>query len=176
MGMGKKILLFIVMVVLAGGVFGLPKGSLTYAQEDVYHSSGLKIPRYVSLKKNKVFVRTGPALRYPIKWVYKRKGLPVEIIQEFDTWRKVKDIDGEEGWIHQSLISGRRMAIITQEGGTFLYKKPDDTTKKLAKLEAQSIARLENCMPNWCEVEIQGFSGFLQRKSIWGVYEDEKFD
>ena len=91
--MSKKILFFIAITFCLGGVFGLPNGAPpSYAQEDAYNSSGLKIPRFVSLKKNKVFVRTGPALRYPIKWVYKRNGLPVEIVKEFDTWRKVKDL------------------------------------------------------------------------------------
>ena len=146
------------------------------AQDDIYHSSGLEIPRYASLKKNKVFARTGPALRYPIKWVYKRAGLPVEIVQEFDTWRKIRDFDGEEGWVHQSLISGRRTGLVVQEGQIPLYKKPEIDARKLALLEQNAVVKLKACAESWCQIEVQGFSGFLQRKAIWGVYEDEKFD
>jgi len=168
--MSKKIL---IAVFLMASFMVAP---MAHAQEDAYNSSGLKIPRFVSLKKNKVFARTGPALRYPKKWVYKRNGLPVEIIKEFDTWRQIKDIDGGVGWVHQSLISGRRTGIVTQEKGAMLYKKAESISKHLALLENSTVVRLESCGTEWCKAEIQGFSGFLQRNSIWGVYEDEKFD
>ena len=76
------------------------------AQDELYDNSGLPIPRFVTLRSDKVFVRTGPGVRYPIKWVFQKENLPVEVIQEFDTWRQIRDRDGEEGWIHQSLLSG----------------------------------------------------------------------
>ncbi len=176
MGMGKKNIIFVAIFLLGLGAFGLLNGATSYAQEDVFNSSGLEIPRFVSLKKNKVFVRTGPALRYPIKWVYKRGGQPVEIVQEFDTWRKVKDVDGEEGWIHQSLISGRRTGVVASKDSVAMFKKPNEASKTLALIEPENIVRLESCADTWCAVEIKGFSGYLKRNFIWGVYENEKFD
>ena len=104
----KNLILPLVVTLLC-----LVEGRVAVAQtEDDFNNSGLTIPRFVSLRSNKVFVRTGPALRYPIKWIYTREGLPVEVVQEFDTWRKVRDKDGEEGWIHSSLLSGKRHAVI----------------------------------------------------------------
>ena len=144
--------------------------------EAIFNSSGLEIPRFVSLRSDKVFVRSGPALRYPIKWVYKREGLPVEIIQEFDTWRKIRDYDGEEGWIHQSLLSGRRSAIISSDVKTFMFKKPKSDAKKLALIEKGGVLSVEKCIPLWCKGKISGFSGWVERKSLWGVYDTEKFD
>ena len=153
----------------------LPAPAFSQAN-NVFNSSGLDIPRFVSLRSDKVFVRTGPALRYPIKWVYKRKNMPVEIIQEFDTWRKIKDIDGEEGWIHQSLLSGRRHGIAQADNPILIFKKPDKTARNLAEVENDNVLRVHKCQTFWCDVEIKGFSGWIEKKSLWGVYQDEEFD
>ena len=153
----------------------LPAPAFSQAN-NVFNSSGLDIPRFVSLRSDKVFVRTGPALRYPIKWVYKRKNMPVEIIQEFDTWRKIKDIDGEEGWIHQSLLSGRRHGIAQADNPILIFKKPDKTARSLAEVENDNVLRVHKCETFWCDVEIKGFSGWIEKKSLWGVYQDEEFD
>ena len=112
--------------------------------EDIFNQSGQPIPRFVSLGNNKVFVRTGPALRYPIKWVFTKKSLPVEVIQEFDTWRKIRDLEGEEGWIHQSLLSGKRNAVVTAEKGAYLVRKPLPEAKSVVLLENNVVAALAN--------------------------------
>ncbi|MBN8521281.1 MAG: hypothetical protein J0L77_05210 [Alphaproteobacteria bacterium] len=138
--------------------------------------SGLPIPRFVSLRSDKVFVRTGPALRYPIKWVYNRADMPVEIIQEFDTWRKIKDIDGDEGWVHQSLLSPKRAVLVTAPNDINLNKEPDLTTPVLAKLEPHVLAMVKACDPVWCEVEAGGYQGWTERKYLWGVYPQERFN
>ncbi len=120
--MGKKIAFFLVFMslfvspVLAQEAADVPAASGTEAPKaGNISSSGLPIPRFVTLASEKVFVRTGPALRYPIKWVYQRSNLPVEIVQEFDTWRKIRDMDGDDGWVHQSLLSGDRYGIVKGE-------------------------------------------------------------
>ena len=173
MGMGRKIILFIVVLFLSG----FAGQSATLAQtEEIFNNSGLEIPRFVSLRSNKVFVRTGPALRYPIKWIYTREGMPIEIIQEFDTWRKIKDRDGEEGWIHTSLLSGKRNAVIIGEEDTYLFKKSESTSKKVAMLENDSVVHITTCNLFWCDVRVKGFSGWVERKSLWGVYETEELD
>lgn len=157
---------------------GVLCGSLPSAAKssDLFNNSGLKIPRFVTLSSNKVFVRTGPALRYPIKWVFVKKRLPVEVVQEFDTWRKIRDLDGEEGWIHQSLLSGKRSGIVISDGGAYVMRKADAESKFVAMLEKGVVAAIEECSGVWCEVEAEGYKGWIKRKLLWGVYEDEELD
>lgn len=171
--MCKKIIL--ICLFLAFGALLVPR--MVYAQStDAFNSSGLPIPRFVSLRSDKVFMRTGPALRYPIRWIYVRQGMPIEIVQEFDTWRKVRDISGEEGWIHQSLLSGRRNVIVSNDNGTTLTRKPDLTSKAVVSLEQNVQAAIEICEGAWCKVTSGGFSGWAEKKSLYGVYQSEELD
>ncbi len=139
-------------------------------------SSGLPIPRFVSLSSEKVFVRTGPALRYPIKWVYQRVNLPVEVIQEFDTWRKIRDVDGDAGWVHQSLLSGDRTAVVKGEANLALRSEADSSAPVQAYLEPGVVAFTESCKGGWCAVASQGYKGWAERKFLWGIYDSEDFD
>lgn len=139
-------------------------------------SSGLPIPRFVTLAAEKVFVRTGPALRYPIKWVYQRERLPVEIIQEFDTWRKIRDQDGDDGWVHQSLLSGDRSAIVKGEANLAVRKDAETDGKIIAWLEPNVVTAVEGCHGAWCEVAADGYKGYAERKFLWGIYDSEDFD
>lgn len=175
--MGKKIIIITALLFLLTGIIG-HQGPVQAqgVAEELYNNSGLPIPRFVSLRRDKVFVRTGPAQRYPIKWVYKRENMPVEIIQEFDTWRKIRDRDGEEGWIHQSLLSGKRYAIIHSDMEAYMFKKPVLSARKVAQIENGGLVAVEKCQSAWCFVEVDGFSGWIQRKSLWGVYATEELD
>ena len=162
------------MIVIMGAV---SQSAFVFAQdESSFNNSGLKIPRFVTLSKDKVFVRTGPGLRYPIKWVYKKQGLPIEIIQEFDTWRKIRDVDGEEGWVHQALLSGRRNALVTAEKGGLMVRKPVTGARPVALLEPKVIFSIEECSGAWCAGSADGFEGWIERKSLWGVYAEEELD
>ena len=136
--------------------------------KDVFNNSGLEIPRFVSLKDSKVFVRSGPGLRYPIKWVFKKEGLPVEIVQEFDTWRKIRDNEGEEGWVHQTLLSGSRKALIAEEKGAILVRKPVTGAKPVAVLEPNVLIALTQCSGAWCSGEANGFKGWIEKKITLG--------
>lgn len=137
---------------------------------DPYSVSGQPIPRFVSLASDKVFVRSGPALRYPIKWVFQRENMPVEVIQEFDTWRKVRDIGGDTGWIHQSLLKGKRTVIVQSNDTVSLLSKPGEKGKPMAKLEPDVIASLEECdTTGWCKISAEGYSGWVERGILWGV-------
>jgi len=160
--MGKKLHFLIVFSFL---MLVVPAKQGYALDESAYNNSGLPIPRFVSLRSDKVFVRTGPAQRYPIKWVFKREGLPIEIVQEFDTWRKIRDLDGEEGWIHQSLLSG-----------IILLCEPEVDARPVVALEPKVVAQLIQCVEAWCELKISGYEGWAERKMLWGIYEDEKFD
>lgn len=131
-----------------------------------------QLPRFATLRVGEVNLRTGPGERYPIDWVLIRKGLPVEIVQEFDVWRKIRDFQGSEGWVHQRMLTGARNVLI--EGGVrILHVEPDAASPPVARAEAGVVARLIECRGPWCRVEAQGIKGWLKRDEVWGVYPDE---
>ena len=141
-----------------------------------FRDTNLPLPRFVSLKSDKVYVRAGPAMRYPIKWIYKRDGMPVEITQEFDSWRKVRDIEGEEGWVHQSLLSGDRSVLIKADDLVALREKSNAEARMVARLEPNVVARLDKCEKDWCRLEASGFRGWVERNMLWGIYESEELN
>ena len=134
--------------------------------------TGLVLPRFVSLRADEVNLRTGPGIRYPIDWVYQRSGLPVEIIDEFETWRRIRDWQGTEGWVHQSMVQGKRSILVTGKE-RLLRLEPDDGAPGVARVEAGAIGRLERCLDLWCLIEFQSFDGWLTREEFYGVYPDE---
>lgn len=138
--------------------------------------SGLPLPRFVSLAAEKVNARTGPGSRYPIAWQYQRRGLPVEVVAEYEYWRRIRDHDGTETWVHKNLTSGKRYAVI--EGGVrALYRKPDIDADVLLTAESGVQARLRKCPDAmWCQVEIAGTKGWMPRGWLWGLYPGEVFD
>lgn len=134
----------------------------------------LPLPRFVSLATDEVNVRTGPGLRYPIRIIIKKEGLPVEVMREFDVWRQIRDIEGDEGWVHKSMLSGSRAVIIKGTVRT-LYAKPDTAEKPVVRLEPGVVAELETCKGDWCRLDVSSYDGWIKRDSIWGVYPDERF-
>ena len=137
-------------------------------------TTGKPLPRFVSLRASEVNMRTGPGVRYPVDWVYKSKNLPVEVIAEFGTWRKVRDVQGAQGWIHQSMLSNRRMFVVTGQMRT-IRKRDDSKSPPIAKLESRVIGELKKCPDDtgWCKVSVGGFDGWLRRGEFWGVYPRE---
>jgi SH3-like domain-containing protein len=131
-------------------------------------STGLPLPRFVSLAADRVNVRFGPGKQYPVNWVFGRKGLPVEITAEFDTWRKIRDFDGEEGWIHSSLLSSRRTIMVLGEARS-LRRTPGTDARVVLRAEPGVIGTLFDCEETWCRVEIEGRRGWLQRSEFWGT-------
>lgn len=130
------------------------------------------LPRFVSLRSNEVNARVGPGPGYPIDWVYIKTGLPVEVIVEFDTWRKIRDVDGAEGWVHQSMLCSKRHVII-QGDEALLYKDADTQSQPLVRVENGIVADLLRCQEKWCLVRILNFKGWIQRASLWGIYPEE---
>jgi len=139
------------------------------------HSSGLPLPRFVSLRAGEVNMRAGPSVRYPVDWVYKRQNLPVEVIAEFDTWRKVRDPFGGQGWIHRSMLSSTRMAVVVGKVRT-IRVRADTRSQAVAYVEPNAIGKLMSCEKEniWCRVDFNGYDGWLRRKEIWGVYPSEE--
>ena len=120
-------------------------------------------------------MRTGPGVRYPVEWVFVYRNMPVEIIAEFDTWRKVRDWQGTVGWVHRSMLSGRR-SIIVREGLQPLRRDAAPDARVIARIEKKVIGRLLKCRGAWCRVEISGLRGWMRRDQFWGVYPKEKID
>jgi SH3-like domain-containing protein len=143
--------------------------------------SGLPLPRYVSLKSDRVNMRNGPGTDYPTAWVYRRAGLPLEVIKEFEGWRQVRDADGAAGWVLQSFLSGRRTALVlpweikpgTPAPKIALRRNDSERARAVAMIEAGVIANLTSCDGRWCRVNIDKFQGYIEQKKLWGVYEGE---
>lgn len=147
--------------------------------EQVGTASGLPVPRYVSLKSDRVNLREGPSKEHRTIWVFQRAGLPVEITAEFEIWRKVRDSEGAEGWVLHSLLSGRRTALVApwKKGiDSTLYDKASAQSATIAKLQPNVIANVRSCDGAWCRVSVEGFSGYLQQSDLWGVYPNEKIE
>jgi SH3-like domain-containing protein len=145
------------------------------AQGGVGDETKLPLPRFVSLRSNEVNLRTGPGTTYPVDWVYVRRGLPVEVIAEFDVWRKIRDWQGTIGWMHQSMLDGRRTVLIA---GTerLLHREPAGDSPAVARLAAGVIGRLLECDGAWCRLAVDDYRGWLRRDEFWGVYPDEKIE
>jgi SH3-like domain-containing protein len=143
--------------------------------------SGLPVPRFVSLKSDRVNMRKGPGTDYPTAWVYRRAGLPLEVIKEFEGWREVRDADGAAGWVLQSFLSGRRTALVlpweVKPGAAppkvALRNDDSERARPVAMVEAGVIANLASCDGRWCRVSIDKFRGYIEQSKLWGVYEGE---
>jgi hypothetical protein len=144
---------------------GIQTGSVT----------GLRLPRYVSLRFDKTNVREGPTKNHRTAWIFQRAGLPVEIIGEFDTWRRIRDSEGGEGWVLASLLSGRRTALVApwRKSDLFpIYAKPG-APEVVARLQSGVLANIKTCQGNWCRVFGEGFDGFIAQGDLWGAYPEE---
>jgi SH3-like domain-containing protein len=149
------------------------------AQEDMRRGpSGLPLPRFVSLKSGRVNSRIGPGVNYAVDWMYLKPGLPMEIIQEYDNWRRVRDPDGAEGWVNQSLLSGRRTAIAApwqkgKDAKINLLSDPDANSRTLAIVEPGVIGTIRSCNGEWCEMTFDGHTGWISQSLVWGAYPGE---
>jgi len=131
------------------------------------------LPRFASLDSREINLRAGPGTDYPILWVYQRKGLPVEIVREFENWRRIRDRDGTLGWVQQNLLSGKRTAVTVGETKA-MRREPDEAAPPIAYLEPGVIAKIRECRGDaWCRIEVQGYSGWIMRDGLWGVRDGE---
>jgi SH3-like domain-containing protein len=140
------------------------------------NTSGLPIPRFVSLKNAETNVRTGPGQRYPIQWVYRREDMPVEVVEEYDYWRKIRDVEGTTGWVHKAMLDGRRNALLKGKEARAIRLAPEPKAKAILKAEPMVIVKLVECEKNWCRIQISGRKGWIEKKYLWGVYPDEMID
>jgi len=165
-------------IVVAALVFGLLSLG-AQAQEPATTGSVTKlpIPRFVSLKPSDTPMREGPSKEHRIKWVFKREGLPVEVIGEHEQWRRIRDSESTDGWVYFGRLSNRRTVIVRagkDRPEQSLFKDEREGAAVVARLQPGVIANVENCSAGWCKVSVEGYAGYLRKDAIWGVYADEK--
>lgn len=145
----------------------------------VGRTSGLPVPRFVSLKADKVNVRAGPSKNQSVAWVFTRAGLPVEITAEFETWRRIRDSEGAEGWVYHSMLSSRRTALVgpwLKDEPVALHASADAGSRVTAKIEPGVLGSVKECDGTWCRFFGDGFDGFVEQEKLWGVYPNEKVE
>ena len=140
--------------------------------------AALPVPRFVSLKSDKVNVRRGPSTDQAIVWVFSRAGLPVEIIAESENWRRVRDSEGSDGWVFHSLLSARRTVLVAPwtngEESVPLYNSKSTSARAVAALQAGVLGSVLSCDGEWCNVSVDDYSGYVQQDKLWGVYKGEE--
>jgi SH3-like domain-containing protein len=163
--------------IVAPLVLALAAGAVRAGSDST--ASGLPVPRFVSLKTDRVNVRGGPDKDHDVAFIYTRVGWPVEITAEFENWRRIRDSDGTEGWVYHSLLSGKRTAAVQLKSKTDLapiYAKPDAKSAVTAQLQVGVLGTVKHCTGKWCQIAGDGFDGWIEQNELWGVYPDEKVE
>ncbi|MGB0922078.1 MAG: SH3 domain-containing protein [Alphaproteobacteria bacterium] len=138
--------------------------------------TNLPIPRFVSLGSSVINLRRGPGKDYPVDWVLKKRGMPVEIVAEYEQWRRIRIMDGSEGWVHQNLLSGKRTALVATPE-IALLDKANVNSAEIARLRQGVLLTLDDCLnPQFCKVEVGGHKGFIARTGLYGLYASERFE
>lgn len=181
-------------LLLAALVGGASAGALAAAPPSGQPEVGLgpvtklPLPRYASLKTDRVNLREGPSKDHRTLWVFQRAGLPIEIVAEFETWRRIRDSEGTEGWVLHSLLSGRRTSIVTagksgdKATAIPLHAKADDRSEEEARLQAGVIGSVKSCTGTWCRVIVAlpqkggDIDGYIRQDRLWGVYPNERVE
>ena len=179
---GAACRLLLAAAIVAGGL-ALPVRSSVAAGEGastpVGTATGLPIPRFVSLKSDRVNVRAGPNKDQDVRWVYTRASMPVEITAEFENWRRIRDWEGAEGWVYHSLLSGRRTAVImpkSKDELVPLYENADVEAAVTARLQSGVLANVKSCTGSWCRISGKNFDGWIRQERVWGAYPNEKVE
>lgn len=181
---------FVIVALLVSGALLIMRQSATAGNSDTENSSnaatdrptgpsGLPVPRYVSLKTDRVNVRRGPSTEHRVIWVYAKQGLPVEIIAESEHWRRIRDSESEEGWVYHTLLSGRRTGLVSpwRKGEKIpLRSDPEASAAPVALIQTGVVGQVIRCTGKWCEFSVGGYSGWVQQEMLWGVYADEKIE
>lgn len=152
-----------------------PAAPLAPAEPPKGTNTGLVLPRFASLKTDEVNLRSGPGLRYPIEWVYKRRDLPVEIQREFEVWRLISDSEGVKGWVHQATLVGRRTFVVLPGAEQVMRDDAKTEANPVARLKPGVIGRIRACeaKADWCQVQVGEYRGWLLRNAFWGIYPGE---
>lgn len=140
--------------------------------------NGASLPRMVSLRSDKSYARSGPGKKYPIEWIYQQKGAPVEVINEYDVWREIKDWEGSVSWIHTSVITGKRFVKVITPGENNIYNNDNYTSKVIAKVEDGVVGEIKKCIKTseFCLIKFDTIEGWVPKKILFGIYDNENID
>jgi len=166
-------------IVLAAQLLAVALMAVPAVAQDRERGTGLPLPRFVSLKSDNVNVRRGPGQEYDVAFTFVHAGLPVEITQEFDTWRKIRDSEGSEGWVFHSLLSGKRTALVApwEPSGPFpAHASANAEARIVAYFQPKAVVDVVLCSGTWCEISASGYEGWIQQERLWGVYPEEQFE
>ena len=150
--------------------------SPNFSASSADQNSGLKIPRFVSTKSDKSNLRKGANTDYPIQLTYTVENFPLEIIAEYEIWRKVVDVDGNQGWMHKSLLHGNRYGIIktSHDQPAQIYNKPEGII--IGIIGNRNIVKINKCFSLWCKISFTKYKGWVNKQNVWGVYTNEEFN
>ena len=167
----KRILLILIMLGLSGVIMAI-------AQEQKSDKNERSLPRFVSLRADKVYARSGPGVKYPIEWVYSQKSAPLEVISEYGDWRRVKDWQNSESWIKSQMLNSKRFVKVIAKGENNLYAKDSYKAKVIAKIEDEVVGEIKKCPAenNFCLLQFNTLIGWMPRQSLFGIYPDEIID
>jgi len=163
-------------LVLAARIVAVQPATASPAGDATGSVSGLPIPRFVSLKSDRVNARSGPNKDQEVRWVYTHAGMPVEVTAEFENWRRIRDWEGAEGWVYHSLLSGKRMAMVvpkTKDELVPLYESADVQSAVSARLQSGVLGAIKSCNGTWCQFSGKGFEGYIRQERLWGAYPNE---
>lgn len=146
-----------------------------FAGENFSEDSIANMPRMVSIRSNNVNARSGPGSRYPIEWVYKQKNAPVEVVAEFEYWKKIKDWEGSESWVHKSMLANKRTIKLVKQGESNIYTKPNSGSEVVAKVESGVVGEVKQCPKNseYCLIKFDKIEGWVAKRNFFGVYPKE---
>ena len=165
-------------LLLLAGFDGHAEDGLKQVAVDATGKTTLPVPRFVSLKSDKVNVRKGPSTDQSIVWVFSRAGLPVEIIAESDNWRRVRDSEGADGWVFHSLLSARRTVLVTPwskgDERVPLHDSKSSSSRAVAELQSGVLGNVLSCDGEWCDISVDDYSGYVEQDKLWGVYRGEE--
>lgn len=187
--MFRKFLVLIVILFIYLGVCAPLYTAWADSAKILGKYSNLPLPRYASLRSGSANMRNGPSKEYPILWVYKYKGMPVKILDEYENWRKVLALDGAEGWFHVSLLSSVRTVLFLRtekmntnsvfhnlpDNETILFRKTSENSFPIARIRNNTSAKLLQCNKAWCKVKLRNLQGWVKKENIWGVERNEAF-
>ena len=170
----------VLRVIGLAGLLAVMPANQSFAQTG-QQGSGRPLPRYYSLKSDKVNIRKGPGTNYRIIWVFRRAGLPVEVLKKYQGWRQIRDADGSTGWVYAPMLSGRRTALVLpwavkpgRKVQTELWQRRSRNSQPLALLQAGVLVNVKQCDRVWCKVFVGDLQGFIEQKKLWGIYPDER--
>jgi SH3-like domain-containing protein len=148
-------------------------GLLAIFSSAAFGESAGEPTRFVSIRGEPAYMREGPSAQHKVKWVYRHKNLPVEVLQSYDVWRRVRDADGERGWMHVALLSADRTAVV--RGTDLVDVRRGEGGEVIAQAQPGAIGELRTCGPLACELDFGDLAGWVERARLWGIHEGERF-